>query len=58
MRNKIAELTANKLRKKPGAIKEIQDLQRQIRHRELELAFKGPEWTKYEKYGLWEMLTE
>ncbi len=55
--NKIAEVTSTKLSKRPRAFKEIQDLQRQLRHRELELAFMGPEWLKYEKYGIWERLS-
>jgi hypothetical protein len=57
LRNRIEYIRANKLSKRPGAIAEINDLERQYRHRELELAFKGPEWAKYEKYGIWDMLT-
>jgi len=56
--NKISQITCTKLPKRPSAIAEIQDLQRQLRHRELELAFCGPEWAKYEKYGIWELLSE
>lgn len=55
--NKIEEIKRTKLPKRPGAIAEIRDLKYQYRHRELELAFKGPEWAKYEKYAIWEMLT-
>lgn len=57
IRNKIEYIRANKLPKRPGAIAEIRDLERQYRHRELELVFCGPEWAKYEKYGVWESLT-
>jgi hypothetical protein len=57
IRGKIEHIRANKLLKRPGAIKEIRDLERQYRQRELELAFKGPEWSNYEKYGIWESLT-
>jgi len=55
--NKIRQVERTKLPKRPGAMAEIRDLQRQLRHRELELAFTGPEWAKYEKYGIWESLT-
>lgn len=54
---KIEQVRSNKLPKRPSAIVEIHDLERQCRQRELELAFKGPEWAKYEKYAVWEMLT-
>ena len=47
-----------KLTKRPSAIKEIRDLEYQIRRNELDLAFNGPEWSKYEKYGVWDMLRE
>jgi len=55
--NKINQITLTKLPKRPGAVAEIRDLERQLRHRELELAYKGPEWAKYEKYGIWESLS-
>jgi hypothetical protein len=55
--NKIEEVASTKLPNRPRAIKEIEDLRRQLRHRELEIAFMGPEWTKYEKYGIWERLS-
>ena len=58
LRNKIEHIKANKLLKRPGAIAEIRDLERRYRQRELELAFKGPEWANYEKYGIWDMLTK
>lgn len=54
--NRIKQIELTKLPRRPGAIAEIRDLQRQLRHRELELAFTGPEWSKYEKYGVWESL--
>jgi hypothetical protein len=57
IRNKIEHIRANKLPKRPSAYVEIRDLERQYRQRELELAFKGPEWAKYEKYAMWEALT-
>jgi hypothetical protein len=55
--NRIQLLTSTKLHRKPSAVKEIRTLEYQLRHRELELTFKGPEWAKYEKYGIWESLT-
>lgn len=57
LRAKIEYLRDNKLPNRPRTIAEIRDLERQYRHRELELAFCGPEWAKYEKYGIWETLT-
>ena len=57
LRSKIEHVRSTKLPKRPGAIAEIQDLERQYRQRELELAFKGPEWAKYEKYGIWAALS-
>lgn len=56
--NKIQEVKMRKLTKRPSAIKEIRDLEYQIRRNELDLAFNGPEWSKYEKYGVWDMLRE
>ena len=58
IRNKIKAVTTDKLPFKPSAVAEIRDLKRQLRHRELELAYKGPEWANYEKYGIWETLTK
>lgn len=55
--NEIARIERTKLLRRPSAATEIQHLKRQIRQRELDLAFNGPEWTKYEKYGMWESLT-
>lgn len=55
--NKIKQVERTKLPKRPSAMAEIRDLQRQLRQRELELTFTGPEWSKYEKYGIWESLT-
>lgn len=55
--NKIIQVRTTKLPNRPRAIAEICDLERQRRHRELELAFCGPEWSKYEKYGIWETLS-
>lgn len=57
LRGKIEHVRSTKLPKRPSARIELQDLERQYRQRELELAFKGPEWSKYEKYGIWESLT-
>jgi hypothetical protein len=57
MRNKIEQIKTTKLRKRPGSIREIRDLEYQLRHRELELTFRGPEWAKYEKYGIWPALS-
>lgn len=54
--NKVARVRADKLPKRPSAAKEIRDLEYQIRRNELELAFNGPEWVKYEKYGVWDTL--
>jgi hypothetical protein len=56
LRGKIDHVKHTKLPKRPSASAEIRDLEYQYRHRELELAFKGPEWAKYEKYGIWESL--
>jgi hypothetical protein len=58
IRNKIGQVRSEKLPYRPGAISEIRDLEYQLRRSELELAFKGPEWAKYEKYGIWDMLRE
>jgi len=55
--NRIKLLADTKLPRKPRAIREITQLKYDLRHRELELTFKGPEWAKYEKYGIWEALT-
>ena len=54
--NKISSVKANKLPRKPGAVREIRDLEYQARRNELTLTFHGPEWAKYEKYGVWELL--
>ena len=54
---RIEEVKRTKLPKRPGAIAEIRDLEYQVRRNELELAFCGPEWAKYEKYAVWEALT-
>lgn len=56
LRGRIEHVRANKLPKRPRAASELRDLERQYRQRELELAFKGPEWANYEKYGIWEAL--
>ena len=56
--NRIESLRSSKLPRKPRAHREIRDLEYQLRHRELELAFCGPEWSKYEKYGLWDILKQ
>lgn len=58
IRNKIGQVRAKKLPYKPGAIAEIRDLEYQLRRSELELAYKGPEWANYEKYGIWDLLTQ
>lgn len=57
MLDKIEHVKRTKLTRRPSAAAEIRDLSYQIRQRELELAFKGPEWANYEKYGIWESLT-
>mgnify|MGYP000328920371 FL=1 len=55
--NKVEQVKRTKLPSRPSAAKEIRDLEYQIRRNELDLAFNGPEWAKYEKYGIWESLT-
>lgn len=55
--NKIQSVKNNKLPRKPGAVREIRDLEYQAKRNELELTFGGPEWKKYEKYAIWDMLT-
>lgn len=55
--NKIEDIKRNKLVRRPSAAREIRDLEYQLRRNELDLAFNGPEWTKYEKYAVWEALT-
>lgn len=55
--NKVESVKQHKLHKRPSAAKEIRDLEYQIRRNELDLAFNGPEWAKYEKYAMWEALT-
>lgn len=55
--NKVEQVKRDKLVKRPSAAKEIRDLEYQIRRNELDLAFNGPEWAKYEKYAVWEALT-
>ena len=55
--NKIEEVTRSKLPHRARATREIRDLTYQLRRNELELAFNGPEWVKYEKYAMWEALT-
>lgn len=57
LKAKIEGVRTRKLPKKPGAHKEIRDLAYQLRQRELEETFCGPEWHKYEKYAIWDMLT-
>jgi hypothetical protein len=54
--NKVNEVKQHKLSKRPRAVREIRDLEYQIRRNELDLAFNGPEWAKYEKYAMWELL--
>jgi hypothetical protein len=55
--NKIEQVKLTKLPRRPGAISEIRALEYQVRRNELELTFCGPEWAKYEKYGIWDTLT-
>lgn len=55
--NKINQVKATKLVRKPSAINEIRDLEYRVRRGELEEAYLGSEWTKYEKYAIWELLT-
>ncbi len=57
LKNKIKHVQNTKLPVRPSAVKEITNLKYQLRHRELEQTFCGPEWKKYEKYAIWDMLT-
>lgn len=57
LQNKINSVRATKLPYKPGAIREVRDLEYQAKRAELELTFGGTEWAKYEKYAMWDMLT-
>jgi hypothetical protein len=56
LKNKIDRVRETKLPHKPSAARELRDLEYQARHRELEHTFGGPEWTKYEKYAMWDLL--
>ena len=58
LKNKIKQVQTTKLPTRPSATKEINSLKYQLRHRELEHTFCGPEWVKYEKYAIWDLLTE
>jgi hypothetical protein len=56
IQNKIKRVREIKLPKKPSAVRELRDLEYQAKRNELELTFGGPEWVKYEKYGMWDLL--
>jgi hypothetical protein len=54
--NKIETVKTTKLPYKPGAVREIRDLEYRAKRNELDLTFGGPEWLKYEKYAMWDLL--
>jgi hypothetical protein len=58
LEDKIKRVTEMKLPRKPSAVHEIRDLSYQLKQRELEHTFGGSEWLKYEKYAMWDLLTD